>query len=61
MGKPAVAQKTYSLNDIVEVQSQLAKRTKRQLKQESSSSIFVKQMILSGRATAKGRMKVEEK
>ncbi len=50
-----------ALDDFVEVQRQLAKRTKRQRKQESSSSIFVKQMILRGRATAKGRMKIEEK
>ena len=50
-----------SVDDFVEVQRQLAKRTKRQRKQESSSSIFVKQMILRGRATAKGRTKAEEK
>ena len=50
-----------SVDDFVEVQRQLAKRSKRQRKQESSSSIFVKQMILRGRATAKGRMKEEEK
>lgn len=50
-----------SIDDFVEVQKQIAKRTRRQRKEESASSIFVKQMILRGRATAKGRTKAEEK
>ncbi len=50
-----------TVDDFVEVQRQIAKRSKRQRKEESSSSIFVKQMIRRGHATAKGRGKAEEK
>lgn len=49
------------IDDFVEVQRQIAKRARRQRKEDSASSIFVKQMILRGRATAKGRMEVEKK
>ncbi len=49
-----------SIDDFVEVQKQIAKRTRRQRKEESASSIFVKQMVLRGRASANGRNKTEE-
>ena len=41
-----------SIDDFAKVQKQIAKRARRPREEESSSSIFVKQMILHGRATA---------
>lgn len=48
------------VDDFVEVQRQINNRSKRKRKEDSSSTIFVKQMILRGRATAKGRGNAEE-
>ena len=48
------------VDDFVEVQKQIAKRSRRHREQESTSSIFVKQMILHGRATANGGGETEE-
>ena len=47
------------VDDFIEVQKQIAKRARRPRKVDSPSVIFVKQMILRGRATANG--KKEEK
>lgn len=50
-----------TVDDFVEVQKQIIKRTRRKRECESSSSLFVKQMILRGKATPYGRGKTEEK
>ncbi len=49
-----------SMEDFIEVQKLIAKRSRRQREYESSSSLFVKQMILHGRATADGGGENEE-